>query len=372
MSTRRFTEASPNRRLPQFPWDRITSYRKLAGEHSGGLVDLSIGTPVDEVPQAIQRALSQASARPGYPNVAGSPELQAAMRHWLDRHTQVPEHVGVLPTIGSKELVANLPWQLGLGAGDVVAIPHLAYPTYEVGGLLAKATVVAASDPRDVEGVSLAWINYPANPTGEIASVDYLRDLVAWARANDVILVSDECYYQVWFDANDWPTSVLDPRVNDGDLTGLIAAHSLSKRSNLAGYRAGFIAGDPHIIDQLWQLRRHGGFIVPWPVQQAMIACLRDEEHATEQRLRYGRRREVLTEAVQAAGFRIEHSKAGLYLWATRDESCWDTMQYLAQLGILAGPGEFYGQAGANHVRIGLTATDERIAAAADRLRTGP
>ena len=332
---------------------------------------MSIGTPIDEVSPRIQQALTDAAARPGYPNVAGSPELQEAIRAYLSQHMQAPRNIGVLPTVGSKELIANLPWQLGIGEGDSVSYPHIAYPTYEVGALMAKADAFPVADPREAPLARLAWINYPSNPTGEIASVEYLREIVAWARANDVILASDECYYQVWYERNEWPTSILDPRVNDGDLSGLIAAHSLSKRSNLAGYRAAFIAGDPDIVSELWELRRHAGFIVPWAVQQAMSAALFDDDHATEQRLRYRRRREVLRSALQEAGVRIDHSRAGLYLWISLDEDCWTTLGRLADRGILAGPGEFYGSAGSQHVRIGLTASDEHIAMAADRIREG-
>ncbi|SDE45271.1 succinyldiaminopimelate transaminase [Glycomyces harbinensis] len=371
MALRRLHSASPARRLPRFPWDRMAPFKERAAAHPGGLVDLTVGAPVDEVPEVVRQALAEAAARPGYPTVAGPEPLREAMRSWLHRHTGVADDVAVLPTVGSKELVANLPFQLGVGPGDAVAYPEIAYPTYEIGAILAKAQALPVADPRDAAGsrLRLAWINYPTNPTGEVASVEHLRGLVRWARDGGVVLASDECYLTLGWDEEHPPVSVLDPRVNDGDLTGLLAAHSLSKRSNLAGYRSAFLAGDPELIADLLEIRRHAGFMVPWPVQQATIAALHDESHAIEQRARYERRRDVLRGAVEAAGFRIDHSAAGLYLWATRDEPCWDTVSWLAERGILAAAGEFYGAKGNRHVRLSLTATDEALAEAAQRLK---
>lgn len=370
MAYRRLRGASPARRLPEFPWDRLAPFKERAASHAEGLIDLSVGTPVDEVAPVIRRALCEAADRPGYPTVAGPPELREAMRSWLHRHTDVGQEVAVLPTVGSKELVANLPAQLGVGPGDAVAYPEIAYPTYAIGALLAKAEALPVPDPREAAGprLRLAWINYPTNPTGEVASVEYLRGLVRWARESGVVLASDECYHTLGWDAGRPPVSVLDPAVNDGDLTGLLAAHSLSKRSNLAGYRSAFLAGDPAVIADLLEVRRHSGFMVPWAVQRATIAALQDEEHAVEQRRRYESRRSLLRAALEASGFRVDASHAGLYLWATRGEDCWATVGHLAERGILAAPGEFYGAKGAEHVRVALTATDQAVAEAADRL----
>lgn len=371
MALRRLHSASPARRLPRFPWDRMAPYRERAAAHPGGLVDLTVGAPVDEVPPSIRQALAEAGGMPGYPTVAGPADLQGAMRSWLHRHTGVAEDVAVLPTVGSKELVANLPAQLGISAGESVAYPEIAYPTYEIGAILAGAEARPVADPRDASGsrLRLAWINYPTNPTGEVASVEHLRELVRWAQGSGVVLASDECYLTLGWDEAHPPVSILDPRVNDGDLTGLLAAHSLSKRSNLAGYRSAFLAGDPEIVADLLEIRRHAGFMVPWPVQRATIAALHDEAHAIEQRARYEQRRAVLRAAVEAAGFRVDHSNAGLYLWVTRDEDCWATVDWLAARGILAAAGAFYGAKGNRHVRLSLTATDEQIADAAGRLK---
>ncbi|MCU1678468.1 MAG: succinyldiaminopimelate transaminase [Frankiales bacterium] len=358
----------PGDALPDFPWDRLAPYAAIARRHSDGIVDLSVGTPVDGSPAVAQAALTAASDAPGYPLTAGTPTLRAAIGGWLQRRcgAVVPAD-GVLPVIGTKELVALLPSLLGAPAGSTVLHPALAYPTYDIGARLAGARPVPYDDlPSDATNVALLWVNSPANPHGRVLSVDELRAHVAWARAHDVVLVSDECYLDFGWGVD--PVSVLHPSVNDGSLDGLLAVHSLSKRSNLAGYRAGFVAGDPTLVQGLLGVRKHAGLIVPAPVQVAMVAALGDEEHVQAQRIRYAARRAALLPALAAAGFRIEHSEAGLYLWATRDEACWDSVAWLADRGVLVAPGEFYGAAGGSHVRIALTATDERVAAAATRL----
>jgi succinyldiaminopimelate transaminase len=214
----------------------------------------------------------------------------------------------------------------------------------------------------------IVWINSPSNPTGQVLPAEHLRKVVTWARERGVILVSDECYAELGWDAE--PVSVLRPDVCGDDHTGLLAVHSLSKRSNLAGYRGGFVTGDPTLVKELLEVRKHAGMIVPAPVQAAMAAAFGDDEHVEEQRARYARRRDALRTAFEAYGFRIDHSEGGLYLWATRDEPCWDTVKTLAELGILVAPGEFYGVRGTQHVRVAFTATDERVNAATARLRS--
>lgn len=271
---------------------------------------------------------------------------------------------GVLPTIGSKELVAWLPTLLGLRAGDVVVHPEVAYPTYDVGARLAGATPLPADGTLQVGPavgrVRLVWINSPGNPTGRVLGVEHLRKMVDWARANGAVLASDECYAELGWDGVRVP-SVLDPEVCGGSHEGLLAVYSLSKQSNLAGYRAAFAAGDPVLVRRLLEIRKHAGMIVPGPVQAALRVALADDVHVAEQRARYRVRRERVITALTRAGFRIDHSEAGLYLWATRSESCWDTVSALADRGVLVAPGEFYGAAGNRHVRVALTATDERI-----------
>ncbi|MCW2542993.1 MAG: succinyldiaminopimelate transaminase [Frankiales bacterium] len=355
-------------RLPEFPWDRLAPYGGRARAHPDGIVDLSIGTPVDPTPALVQDALRAGSDSPGYPLTIGSPSLREALVSWVDRRLgAVVAEDQVVPSIGSKELVSLLPSLLGL-SGQSVLVPLMAYPTYDVGARLAGCTPVPVSDvtAADPAGVGLVWINSPGNPTGEVLPVERLRDIVAWGREHGVLIASDECYLELGWDAE--PVSVLHPSVSGGSADGLLALHSLSKRSNLAGYRAGFAAGDASVVGLLIEARKHIGLLMPGPVQAAMVAARGDDAHVAEQTARYLSRRTVLRSAVEAAGFRIDQSAGGLYLWATRDEDCWTTVSALADLGILVAPGAFYGEAGARHVRFALTATDERIAAAAARL----
>ncbi|MFI0910029.1 succinyldiaminopimelate transaminase [Streptomyces abikoensis] len=357
-------------RLPVFPWDRLEPYKATAAAHPDGIVDLSVGTPVDPVPAVVQRALADAADSPGYPTVWGTAALRDALTGWVERRLGARglTHANVLPVVGSKELVAWLPTQLGLGPGDKVAYPRLAYPTYEVGARLAGAEPVVYDDPTELDpaGLKLLWLNSPSNPTGRVLSKEELRRAVAWAREHGVLVFSDECYLELGWEAA--PVSVLHPDVCGGSYEGIVAVHSLSKRSNLAGYRAAFVAGDPAVLGELLQIRKHGGMMVAAPVQAATVAALGDSAHVAEQRARYARRRDALRAAFEAAGFRIEHSEASLYLWATRDESCWETVGELSKRGILVAPGDFYGPAGERFVRIAFTATDERVEAAVRRL----
>ncbi|MFD5186673.1 succinyldiaminopimelate transaminase [Streptomyces sp. NPDC058357] len=357
-------------RLPVFPWDKLAPYKSTAGAHPDGIVDLSVGTPVDPVPELIRRALVAAADSPGYPTVWGTAELRDAITGWVERRLGATgvTHENVLPVVGSKELVAWLPTQLGLGAGDKVAYPRLAYPTYEVGARLCGAEPVVYDDPTELDpaGLKLLWLNSPSNPTGRVLSKDELIRIVAWAREHGVLVFSDECYLELGWEAE--PVSVLHPDVCGGTYEGVVAVHSLSKRSNLAGYRAAFIAGDAAVLSELLLIRKHGGMMTPAPVQAATVAALGDDEHVAEQRARYAARRAALRTALESHGFRVEHSEASLYLWATRDEPCWETVAYLAELGILVAPGDFYGPAGDRFVRVAFTATDERVAAAVKRL----
>jgi succinyldiaminopimelate transaminase len=353
-----------------FPWDTLADATAAARAHPDGIVDLSVGTPVDEVAPVIRAALAAASGAPGYPTTAGTSALRESAVAALHRRYGVtglhPD--AVLPVIGTKELIAWLPTLLALTGDDLVVVPELAYPTYEVGARMAGAPVLLADSLTQIgpRVPALLYLNSPSNPTGRVLGVDHLRKVVGWARERGVVVASDECYLGLAWDAE--PASVLHPDVCDGDHTGLLAVHSLSKTSSLAGYRAGFVAGDPALVAELLAVRKHAGMMVPTPVQAAMVAAFDDDAHQAEQRQRYARRRSALLPALQRAGFTVDHSEAGLYLWATRGEPCRDTIGWLAHRGILAAPGEFYGPRGAQHVRIALTATDERIDAAVARL----
>lgn len=345
-------------------------YGDIARGHADGIVDLSVGTPVDPTPAVVRQALIDAADAPAYPLTAGTPALRQAIVDWISRRCGAVGlgTTGVMPTIGSKELVAWLPTLLGLSSADRVVIPEVAYPTYEVGARLAGATFIRSDSTVALgpEHVRLMWVNSPSNPTGKVLPAEHLRKVVQWARERGTILVSDECYFELGWDAE--PVSLLHPDVCGGSHGGLLIVHSLSKRSNLAGYRAGFVAGDPALVQELLTVRKHAGMIPPAPIQVAMIAALGDDEHVVVQRERYAARRVALRSALEKSGFTIENSEAGLYLWATRGESAWDSVSWLAEQGILVAPGTFYGPAGGKHVRAALTATDERIAAAVSRL----
>ncbi len=363
--------------LPDFPWDTLAVHAARARAHPDGIVDLSVGTPVDPTPDVVAAALARSANSPGYPATFGTPELRRAVVDWFARRRGVDfvDPDAVLPTVGSKELVAMLPSLLGLGPGDVVVHPRVAYPTYDVGARLAGASALPADDVADwvdVSGVRLVWLNTPSNPTGDVLGVDALAEVVAAARRIGAVVASDECYGLLpW--SEPWTTegvpSVLDPRVAGGSHEGLLALYSLSKQSNLAGYRAAFAAGDPELIARLLAARKHIGMMVPGPVQAAMVTALDDDGHVDEQRERYGRRRAALRAAFLEAGYEVAASPAGLYLWLRAPgQDGWATVADLATVGILSAPGAFYGPAGADFVRIALTASDDDVARAAARL----
>lgn len=360
--------ASRGPRLPDFPWDSLAEATSVARTHPDGMVDLSVGTPVDSVPTVLQDALTSAADHPGYPTTHGTAALRQAAVDALHRRFGITvSEEAVLPTIGSKEFVAWLPTLLAVGPGDVVAIPELSYPTYEVGARLAGADVVRLGrGETPPAGTKLLWLNSPSNPTGEVWTAEQLATSVRAARELGAVVASDECYLGLGWEAA--PVSVLHPSVCGGDPEGLLAVHSLSKSSNLAGYRAGFVTGDPDLVRQLLEVRKHAGMMVARPVQEVMTVALTDDDHMRSQRKRYEARRAVLRPALQKAGFTVDHSEAGLYLWSSHGDEARSTVDWLAQRGILVAPGSFYGPKGHRHVRIALTATDERVAAAARRL----
>lgn len=355
--------------LPDFPWDTIADVKAKAASHPGGLIDLSVGGPVDDVPPPIQLALAENAAAPGYPQTMGTPALREAIVAALGRRFGITglNERAVLPTIGLKEAIAWLPTLLGL-RGRTVVIPEVAYPTYEVGALIAGCDVVRCDDPAAApRDAALVFLNSPSNPTGAVTPVEKLREWVAFARENGAVIASDECYLSLGWTLD--PVSVLHPSVTDGDNTGLLALHSLSKTSNLASYRCGMISGDESLVQELLEVRKHAGLIVPGPIQHAMVAALETELYEEMQITKYAERRLQLLKALPDAGFAVDHSDAGLYLWVRREGmDSREALDWLADRGILAAPGHFYGPAGADHVRIALTATDEKIAEAARRL----
>lgn len=362
-------------RLPEYPWQQLKPFSELAAKHPGGAVDLSVGSPVDATPEVIQKALIAAANSPAYPTTAGSLQLREAIVEWFARRRGVVGLTAqnVMTSIGSKELISLLPLYLGLGANDVVVQPKAAYTAYAVGAAFAGAQLVSEDDPdKWPENAKLIWINSPGNPDGKVHDVEFLRKCLARARSIGALLASDECYAELGWEGK-WESnlipSLIDPRVIEGNLEGVIALYSLSKQSNLAGYRAAFAAGEEGLIKAIVNLRMHSGMITPMPIQKAMIAALEDEQHVAVERAIYGKRREVLLAAIQAYGFEVSASEAGLYLWATLQEDCWVTVKRMAELGIVVVPGTFYGDSTPNHVRFSITASDEKIAEAAKRLR---
>lgn len=370
--------------LPDYPWEAMAPYLATAAKHPDGPVNLSIGTPVDHTPVLVQEALQRAADAPGYPTVHGTPALRAAIAEWFARRRGVPglDPRDVMPTVGSKELVAWLPFLLGLKSGDVVVRPTVAYPTYDIGATFAGAEHIAADDLDELDDetrrrVRLVWVNSPANPTGSVRDAGSLKRIVDQARALGAVVASDECYAELGW--GEWDVqrggqpvpSILDPRVAGGSHEGLLAVYSLSKQSNLAGYRAAFVAGDPAIMANLVNSRKHAGMIVPYPVQEAMRVALGDDTHVQAQKDLYRGRRERIVPALESFGLTIHESRAGLYLWCSAGEATWDTVGRLAGLGIVVGPGVFYGDAGNGFIRVALTATDERIDAGVARLTTG-
>ncbi|MGJ4051062.1 succinyldiaminopimelate transaminase [Corynebacterium macclintockiae] len=359
-------------RLPDFPWDSLAEAKATAAKHPDGIVDLSVGTPVDPVSPAIQLALTESAAEPGYPQTKGTPELRKAIVGAMERRfkvTGLDADSQVLPVIGTKEAIAWMPTLLGLGAGHTVVIPELAYPTYEVSARLAGADVLRSDSLLKLgpQTPALIYLNSPANPHGQVLGMEHLRKFVEFARERGTIIVSDECYLGLGW-GEERPVSILDPEVCGGDFTNLIAVHSLSKTSNLASYRAGWLAGDGALIQELLGIRRHAGLMNPGPIQSAMVAALEEDGHEVLQKQLYRDRRELLKAALLQAGFDIDYSDGGLYLWATQGRDGRETVAELADKGILVAPGDFYGPKGKNFVRVGLTATDERIEAAARRL----
>ena len=351
--------------LPEFPWDQLAPAKERAAAHPGGICDLSVGTPVDDTPAFIREALADASNAHGYPTVIGTTEVREAIVTWGKRRGMVDVGMnGVIPTIGSKEAVAWIPFLLGVRPGDTVLVPEVAYPTYDIGARLAGATPVAVdpTDPSSWPDAALVYLNSPGNPDGHVMSTDELRAVVAWARSHGAVVVSDECYAALpWSEpyVSEGVPSLLDTDVCEGNASGLLVLYSLSKQSNLAGYRGALIYGDPALVAPIVSVRKHSGLMVPAPVQHAMAVALNDTEHVERQRCVYAVRRALLLEALTDAGLDVDpDSAAGLYLWVAdpaNPTDSWALVNRLAELGILVAPGDFYGTAAHGRVRVALT-----------------
>lgn len=366
-------------RPPPYPYERLQGLRERAAALAGGMVDCSIGTPCDAPPPAVVRALAVSGAERGYPPSAGNPALRRAAAEWVGRTFGVElDPSEVAACVGTKEMVASSAHYLRLRdpGRDTVLFPALAYPTYEMGAVLARCRAVPvppttadgngmdldAVDPADAERALLCWVNSPANPGGGLTD---LGAAARWGRAHGVPVFSDECYAPFTWD--DRPRSIVE-----AGLDGVVAVHSLSKRSNLAGVRAGFFAGDPALVRYLRDVRQHAGLMVPGPVQAAAAVALADETHVEEQRERYRERLAFLASTLTAAGIPTVLPAGGFYLWPSVPERWtdgWALADALAKVGgMLVSPGDLYGPPGAGHVRIAVVQPMERLELVAERL----
>ena len=364
---------------PPYPHDRLDAFRRLAAVVPGGVVDCSIGNPVDPVPDVVLAALDAAApSGAGYPATIGSADLREAAAAWITRRLGAEvssDHV--LACIGTKEMVASLPRFLGLRnpGRDTVLYPAISYPTYAMGaelaGLRAVPVPLDADWHLDLARVSeenagralLLWTNEPGNPTAAVASETEVAATVAWARARGIVVAADECYAE--FSGGEPTTSLA------AGLDGVLAVHSLSKRSNMAGFRTGFVAGDPGLVRYLGEVRKHAGLMTPAPIQAAAVAALGDDTHVVAQRARYRERRALMLEGLAAHGLVHDGGPAPFYLWLRSEEQVddgWELAARLAEAGTLVAPGSLYGPAGADHVRLALTQPLDRLQLVLERL----
>ncbi|WEV69032.1 succinyldiaminopimelate transaminase [Bifidobacterium sp. ESL0775] len=368
-----------------YDWNRVAPYKETAKKAPGGMVDLSVGSPVDPVPASVQRALAGSTDLPnahGYPTVAGTGTLRKAVEEWFRVNRGVDFdaiNADFVPTVGSKEAVALMASLLHFGPGDVIVQPEVSYPTYDIGTQLAGAKTYKAADIADVNswrsipGVKAIWVNSPCNPTGEVLLAAQLHDIVAAAREIGAVVLSDECYgLLTWTGENGVaPTPapcMLQPDVCDGSAEGILVLYSLSKQSNMAGYRTALIAGDPELVRPMTVYRKQIGEIIPGPIQAAMAVALGDSEAVKTQRARYAKRLHQLVDGLCAYGYDAHMPQGALYVWVrAKSDDCWQDMADLARLGIIASPGEFYGAPA--YLRFSATATDTSIAEVVSRLR---
>ena len=362
---------------PPYPYDRLSPLRAVASSHEGGMVDLSVGTPGDPAPEVVLQALARAPGAVGYPPSIGTVELRRAAAEWMGRRLGVEaDPAAVAACVGTKELVASTAGALRLRhpGRDTVLSPAVAYPTYAMGALLAGCRSVpvpvdaqwrldlGAIAPEDAERALCLWVNSPSNPTG---SVEDLVAIAEWGRARGIPVLSDECYVEFTWEGP--PRTVLA-----GGSEGVVAVHSLSKRSNLAGLRVGFYAGDRDLVTFLAEVRKHAGLMVPGPVQAAAAVALADDWHVEAQRKRYRRRLQSFAAALRSfTGEPVPLPAGGFYLWVRAPGGDgWELTRELAeQGGVLVAPGELYGEAGTGHVRMAMVASDERLALVARRLQ---
>ena len=359
---------------PPYPYDRLDAYQKLAAAHDGGIVDLSIGTPCDPPPQAVIDALAGSGSERGYPASIGSEALRRSVARWMGRRFSIDVPLSrIAACIGTKEFVATTPQYMKLRRPnrDTVIYPAVAYPTYEMGAILAGLRPLAVPmnaeghmdfaslSQDDIDRALMLWVNSPSNPTGGLDDLKYAAD---WGRKNNVPVFSDECYTEFT-----WATSAQS--ILQHGLDGVIAVHSLSKRSNLAGLRVGFYAGDAEIVEYLKEVRKHAGFMVPGPAQAAGVAALDDDEHVAVQRDRYRTRLEYMAKTLsQWSGIDIGMPDGGFYLWFEAEDAWSFTERLAREGGALVSPGDFYGAGGSRYVRVAVVQPDAKLRLVAQRL----
>ena len=359
---------------PPYPYDRLDAYQKMASQFDGGIVDLSIGTPCDPPPQAVIDALAGSGSERGYPASIGSENLRRSIARWMGRRFSIDVPISrIAACIGTKEFVATTPQYMKLRrpGRDTVIYPAVAYPTYEMGATLAGLRALpvpmnaeghmdfASLSEDDIARALMVWVNSPSNPTGGLDDLKYAAN---WGRKHDVPVFSDECYTEfTWGTA---PQSILQH-----GLDGVVAVHSLSKRSNLAGVRVGFYSGDAEIVEYLKEVRKHAGFMVPGPAQAAGVAALDDDEHVRVQRDRYLSRLEMMAKTLTTwSGIDIALPSGGFYLWFNAGDA-WEFTEKLAREGgALVSPGDFYGAGGSHNVRVAVVQPDAKLAMVAKRL----
>jgi len=359
---------------PPYPYDRLDRFKPLAEALPGGMVDLSIGTPCDAPPADVVAMLAASNSERGYPPSIGTAPLRNAARGWVARRFGVDVPITqIAACVGTKEFVATTAQLLHLRSPDrdTVLFPAVAYPTYEMSATLSGCRAVpvrntaaggldlASIDPADAARALMLWVNSPNNPTG---ALDDLPAAAAWGRANAVPVFSDECYAEFTWDG---PARTILEAGTDG----VIALHSLSKRSNLAGLRIGFYAGDAELVEYLQEVRKHMGMLVPGPVQAAATVALGDDDHVVVQRDRYLRRLDTLSTALTKwSGFDVRMPAGGFYLWFDAEDGWAFAEQFARHAGALVSPGDFYGAGGANNVRVAVVQPDDRIDLVIQRL----
>ena len=369
--------------LGSYPIAVVHERARAMREAGRRVIDFSIGDPREPTPQFIPEALRAAVPEVSqYPTTAGLAELRGAVAAYLERRfgVLVDPNTQVIPTSGSKEAVFNTPLAfVDRAADDVVAYGTPGYPVYERGALFAGARthpVVLSGDfvlrAGDIPGpvweqAKLVWICTPHNPTGAVTNRTELAELLEAARVSGTLLLSDECYADIYEPASypEGPPSLL--QVTGGSAEGILVFMSLSKRSGMTGYRSGAIVGDAAAIAALKQLRTATGTASPEFVQAAAVAAWSDDDHAGQRREIFAAKRKVLRTAFDQLGLEVVGSRAGLYLWVRVDDDIAITDRLL-NAGVVASPGSFFGAGGEGYLRLALVPTLEECEQAVEVL----